>query len=317
MKKELKKQVNQTARSIFLYSLILVTVTLLYTVNKSISAIAQMSADASADQFVQVLMKQVMDKAGILSLIGTACGLFYMAVRYRKKYYIREMMREKKTMKVDVFLALFCVFMSCQVLFIAATALAELLLNPIGFTLIEEANDASAASTTFSMFVYSALAAPVAEELVFRGYVMKKLLPFGKGFAILLSAVLFGLIHGNFLQGIFAVGAGLVLGFVAVEYSMKWSILIHILNNMVFSELMGRLAGKTAEPLKSVMEYGIPFTFFATACVILFLSRKKIIRWWKVNRMKKKECFYAFSSSWVIIFFIMEILSALNGIGRI
>lgn len=313
MKKELKKQMNRTVRSVFIYHLILVGVSFLYILWKSAGNAGLTGVDAFSEQ----MLKYAMDKAGLLSLAGMAAGLLYMAVRYRKTKDIRHMLHEKKPMTIQVFLAAFCVFMSCQVLFAAASSLAELLLNPFGYTLSKAAESASAVSTTFSMFFYSTLAGPIAEELVFRGYIMRRLLPFGKEFAIVISAVLFGLIHGNFLQGSFAMGAGLVLGYIAVEYSMKWSLVIHILNNLVFSDLMGRMSEMMAEPLKSVFTCGVPAAFFITAVLILFLNREKIKKWRKNNRIGKRYCLYAFTSVWMILFIIMEVMTAMNGVSKI
>lgn len=164
-------------------------------------------------------------------------------------------------MKLPAFLRIFCVFMSCQVIFMAAAALAEAALNPLGYTLAEAAQNATAISGTLPLFLYTALVGPVAEEVVFRGFIMDRLLPYGKGFAIVLSAVLFGVMHGNFLQGLFAFGAGLVFGYVAVEYSLKWSALIHVINNMVFSDLLGRVTKQLPETARSAVEYGIALAF--------------------------------------------------------
>lgn len=317
MKKKLKKQVNQTVRSVFIYSLILTGVALLYAFWKGADIIRKGELFVPTNQIMKEIFRNAIDKAGILSLVGTAVGLLYMAVRYRKTQAIREMMRERKRMTLRMFLMIFSVFMSCQVLFMAAAVLIEQILNPLGYTLSGAAKSASAVSDTLPMFFYGGLAAPVAEEFVFRGYVMKKLLPFGKEFAIVISAILFGLIHGNFLQGFFAVGAGLVLGYAAVEYSMKWAVLIHILNNLVFFDLMGRMTKIMAEPLKAVFEYGVPFTFFAAACIILFLNREKIAGWRNANRIEKRYCIYTFTSLWTILFMVMQIMAAMNGLEKI
>ena len=317
MKKELKKQVNQTARSIFIYQIILTGVTFLYVLCKSTALTGGRGAVEGADQIGKVLLNHAMDNAGLLSLAGTAAGLLYLALRYRKNCMKKEMFHTWKPMKTSAFLAVFCGFMSCQAVFAAAASLAELLLNPLGYTLAKSVESASSVNTTLSMFIYSTLAAPAAEELVFRGYVLRRMLPYGKEFAIVISAVLFGLMHGNFVQGLFAAGTGLVLGYVAVEYSLKWSILIHLLNNLVFSDLLGRIAGVTAEPLKSVLEYGISAAFFAAACVILFLNREAIGRWRRENRIGGRYYFYAFTTVWMILFILMEVLTAMNGIGKI
>lgn len=146
---------------------------------------------------------------------------------------------------------------------------------------------------------------------------MDRLLPYGKGFAIVLSAVLFGVMHGNFLQGLFAFGAGLVFGYVAVEYSLKWSVVIHVINNMVFSDLLGRVTKQLPETARSAVEYGIALAFFAAACVILFRKRNEIRGWWQENRPEKRYWVYAFTAVWMILFIIMEICVAMDGVGRI
>jgi len=79
---------------------------------------------------------------------------------------------------------------------------------------------------------------PFFEELIFRGAIMRHLVPYGVNFAIVTQAVLFGLWHMNLYQGIFAVPMGLILGFVAYRFSLKWSFALHALNNG-FAMVMG------------------------------------------------------------------------------
>ena len=86
--------------------------------------------------------------------------------------------------------------------------------------------------------VMSVLAVAVApallEEFVFRGAILGGLLKYGKGFAIFISALLFGLMHGNLVQIPFAFMAGLIIGFIVVETGSFWSgVLIHFINNLM------------------------------------------------------------------------------------
>lgn len=312
----IKKQVNQTARNTLIYYVILAGLTVALLIGQGAMAAAG-AAGTPAGQMAEELGQNIQRYAGGLSIAGTAAGLLFLRFRYRRKGCLAEMWQTRKKMEAGRFLQIFCVFMSCQAVFMAAAALAETVLNPLGYTLTEAAQNASAVSTTASMFLYTALIGPVAEELVFRGFVMKSLLPYGKGFAVVVSAVLFGAIHGNFLQGLFAAGSGLVFGYVAVEYSLKWSILIHILNNMVFSDLLGRLTKLLPETAQAAVEYGITLGFFLAACVILFQNKSKIRRWWRDSRPGKRCFLYAFTSIWVILFCAMQFLVALDGVGRI
>lgn len=81
---------------------------------------------------------------------------------------------------------------------------------------------------------YSAAAAPLTEEILFRGVVLGRLRRFGDGFAILISALLFGLYHGNLEQFAFAVPVGVVLAYLRLRLdSILPCILLHAANNFL------------------------------------------------------------------------------------
>lgn len=83
-------------------------------------------------------------------------------------------------------------------------------------------------------FMASAVVPAFCEEFLFRGLVLTQLLPFGKTVAVIGSALLFGLMHGNPAQMLYSTAAGLVLGVVAVESGSIWAgMLIHLFNNML------------------------------------------------------------------------------------
>lgn len=62
-----------------------------------------------------------------------------------------------------------------------------------------------------------AIIPPISEEFAFRGIILNKLRKYGDTFAILISALMFGLIHGNIVQIPFAFIIGLVAGFITVK----------------------------------------------------------------------------------------------------
>lgn len=75
------------------------------------------------------------------------------------------------------------------------------------------ADPASAALMTFHAVVF----APIFEEFWFRGMVLHTLKPYGNGFAIFVSALLFGMTHANLGQFLYTTAIGVVLGYVAVQ----------------------------------------------------------------------------------------------------
>ncbi len=72
----------------------------------------------------------------------------------------------------------------------------------------------------------------IIEEMIFRGYMLGTLRKHGDGFAVVTTAVLFGVFHGNILQMPFAVILGLALGYLTVITDCIWpAVLLHFSNN--------------------------------------------------------------------------------------
>ena len=83
------------------------------------------------------------------------------------------------------------------------------------------------------------LLGPIMEEIFFRRIVLRRLLPYGRVFAIVVSAAAFGLFHGNFFQLLLGFGVGLGLGYITVRTgSLKHAIFMHILIN-TYSSVVG------------------------------------------------------------------------------
>ncbi len=83
------------------------------------------------------------------------------------------------------------------------------------------------------LLVFSSAIIPAfSEELLFRGVILSNLKPYGKGMAVIVSALLFGLMHMNAAQLLYATAAGIVLGLVYVKTNSLWlCVLIHFCNN--------------------------------------------------------------------------------------
>lgn len=76
--------------------------------------------------------------------------------------------------------------------------------------------------------------AAVAEEIALRGHVMGNLRKYGDKFAIIISATVFAVIHGNLIQAPFALIAGFAIGYFTVKTGSLWiGIAIHAANNFI------------------------------------------------------------------------------------
>ena len=82
-------------------------------------------------------------------------------------------------------------------------------------------------------FVSSVILPAFVEEMIFRGYILHLLLPHGKTFAIVVSAVLFGVMHLYLPQLLYATAAGILIGYFVVKSGSVWiGIFIHAVNNL-------------------------------------------------------------------------------------
>ena len=218
------------------------------------------------------------------------------------------MFAEKRQMTVKAFWGLLSVFMAVQLLSSLFYNVLEAGLNLIGYTAEASMDAATDASDTISMFLYASFVAPVVEDLVYRGFVLESLRKHGKVFAIVFSAILFGVMHGNIPQAVFAFGVGIVLGYVAVEYSIKWAILIHVINNFVFSELIGVIGKILGENMELVLNGLLIYGFFIAGMGILWKKRKAIKVYIEEQAQEKTIYRYAFTSLPMVLFIVVNLL---------
>ena len=170
-------------------------------------------------------------------IIGMLIMLLWKGVPFWKD----KVLARGRAMEFKDFMILLMLTIGCQLAASVGAILLELLLSAIDLSAQASIESATSQPDTFSMFLYVGVFAPVFEELIFRGFVMQSLKPFGKKFAILGAAILFGLFHGNLFQSPYALLVGLVLGYAAMEYSIFWAMLLHMINNLVLDDMFQRL----------------------------------------------------------------------------
>lgn len=86
--------------------------------------------------------------------------------------------------------------------------------------------------TYIVMFVATAIAPAIFEEFSFRCCTLGVLKKYGKGFAVFMVSIIFGLIHGNVIQFVFAFLVGLILAYITVQTdNVIIAMFIHGLNN--------------------------------------------------------------------------------------
>lgn len=98
----------------------------------------------------------------------------------------------------------------------------------------EDTLDSALMNTDYvSLFLLTCVCAPIFEEWIFRKEIIDRTRKYGEKTAIIVSALCFGLFHGNVRQFFYAFGLGLILGYMYVRTSKLWySMLMHALVNL-------------------------------------------------------------------------------------
>ena len=98
----------------------------------------------------------------------------------------------------------------------------------------------------------TAIVPAVCEEFLFRKTIENALLPYSESFAIISSALMFGLMHQNVWQIFYATMAGIVLGYIyARTRSYLCVFLIHFTNNFI-SVIQTAMLGNLREPYVTI-----------------------------------------------------------------
>ena len=97
---------------------------------------------------------------------------------------------------------------------------------------VMEAIAPSSFSAGVVTLIFTAFVAPIFEEMIYRHLLLRSLKPIGDTPAIIISALVFGLAHGNFDQFAYAFLSGIIFGLMAVRYdTIIPGMVLHLINN--------------------------------------------------------------------------------------
>ena len=123
----------------------------------------------------------------------------------------------------------------------ALVGLSTIALESVGFEFdFEDMPDPKSVGGFFWQILSVAIVPAFVEEFAVRGVMLQSLRKYGDRFAIVVSSVFFGLMHGNLLQAPFAFLLGVVIAWLVIQTDSLWTgIAIHLMNNVYATSLMG------------------------------------------------------------------------------
>ena len=118
----------------------------------------------------------------------------------------------------------------------------------------------------------------VMEEILFRRMILGRMLPYGEGFAVLISAALFALAHGTVMQTVPVFCTGLYLGCLyLITGSLPACIGYHMINNGIAAWLSYLISVQRTDRYITAM-YGILLTGAVSVLLLVFRYRGHLVR---------------------------------------
>ncbi len=233
-RRELRKTSNGLGFFILIYFVVMIQISSVAT-----NTIKDKHIVTNENQTIFILLIQIIASLGSV----LAATLFYRLIS-RKPLSSN---LGKSRLKADMLIPMVLLGMGAAMV---ANQLAALFDSNISlFRLENSVNMTENTHTVPEILLYvlgTAIVPAFAEELAFRGIFMNVLRRFGDAFAIIASAVVFGAMHGNTTQIVFAFSLGLIFAYVDCKAnSILPSILIHFFNNFyaVVSDIIGSNSG--------------------------------------------------------------------------
>lgn len=145
------------------------------------------------------------------------------------------------------------------------------------------------------------IAAPICEELIFRKFLVDRIIKYGEGVAIVVSGLLFALFHGNVSQAVYAFTIGAFFAFIYIRTGrIRYTMIIHgmlnfmgsvaagsILKALDLGKMMGYLSsGDIDAYMQFVMDNASAFAIAGIYFMFIFILVILGIIFWIVFRKK-------------------------------
>lgn len=133
------------------------------------------------------------------------------------------------------------------------------------FTGFNEVADSLYGGSIIFEFIAMVIIAPLLEEILFRGIIFARLREYmSVKVAIVISALIFGIIHGNVVQGIYAFIIGICLAYIYERYNtLLAAVLFHMSANLM-SVIMTE-----CEPVVRLISKALVYNIIGVVCLVM------------------------------------------------
>lgn len=200
-----------------------------------------------------------------------ATGIFLFIMSRKKPIAVFE--KEKKTIGVKsaVIIGVVCIAIM-QIGSYMSSVLSVWVELIRGNPLESELSDLIMESDIFVVTIMCVIVGPILEEVMFRKCIIDRLRPFGEGFAVICSSLIFAIAHGNFLQVFYSFGLGALLAVLYLKTNnLKICIAYHVFVNFIGSVVPMLFLRAGVESALEALSFTPAFIAYMLYMVLLFL----------------------------------------------
>lgn len=182
--------------------------------------------------FTAALMELLMKYAVLLQTIAALAAIFFLVRMYFNDYKRRRFVFNKKSVKRPYWLLLIPAG-------VFASLAGNMLMNVSELAEMSESFQESEQLLFSGPFIIQivgiGIIIPICEELIYRGLIYMRMRQYlNVNLAIVVSALIFGIVHGNIVQGIYAFLIGILFAYAYEKYgSLKAPVILHISANIL------------------------------------------------------------------------------------
>ena len=157
----------------------------------------------------------------------------------------------------------------------------------------------------FQTIIFVGIIAPVMEEVIFRKILLSRLRKFGDFFSIFLSALAFGMFHGNLSQFFYAFALGCIFAYIVIKTgTIKYSIILHMIINLFGSVIMMQVALMQNIIVATIVGLFV-FIMIIAGIALFFMNIKNVVlEKGSLNLTIKEQFGLMFKNSGIIVYSI-------------
>ena len=245
-----------------------------------------------------------------VSFAAVAVPFGVMALINKKKY--TSPLIPSKVLKPQKVLAWICFGMLCCCISqVVVSFIVTFFQTFLGLELqSSEVTEPDSVFSSVMCLISLAIIPALCEEFAMRCCSLQLLKKYGKGFSVVAVSIVFGLLHGNVVQFIFAFSVGLILGYITVTTDcIVPAVFIHALNNSmsVVQLILNKYIGEDTSSNTITAIYIVWIAAGIISAVYLALKKELIKKSKSRSVLTTGQKFTAFLFPWMIVPFLILI----------